>query len=62
MIADEVLATSISTSAAEPIELETLAALQGEVGAYRAVVPAGRYANTQSIVIELSARGGTVDV
>ena len=62
MIADEVLATSISTSAAEPIELETLAALQGEVGAYRAVVPSGRYANTQSIVIELSARGGTVDV
>jgi isoleucyl-tRNA synthetase len=57
MIADETLATRFAASA-HPDGVETAVALDSTPGGYRATVPAGRYANTSTIVIDLAVAGG----
>ena len=42
--------------------VEERAALRGTVGAYRSLVKAGQYANTQDVVVELKIIGSIVDV
>jgi isoleucyl-tRNA synthetase len=44
------------------IVAETYAAQHGRVGAFRVVVPAGQYANTDDIVVELTIHGAATDV
>lgn len=61
IIAEETLASSIGVAAGPGAELA------GAVGGHRAVVPAGKYANTGDIVIDVariegSQRGASIDV
>ena len=66
VIAEETLASGIlsrtAASFAQPGGLEELAALYGQVDAYRSLVPAGQYANTADVLVELSIYGKGTDV
>ncbi len=65
VIAAETLARRIvcrAAAAGQPVDLESFAALHGEIGAYRSLVPAGQYANTADILVELKIFGEAADV
>ncbi|MFP7760709.1 isoleucine--tRNA ligase [Marisediminicola sp. LYQ85] len=61
MLGDETLA-AVATAAVEPGEIDAAVAVSGRAGAYRSTIPANRYANRGSIVVELSVRGKGIDV
>ena len=62
LIAGETLATSMRTRFVPSAELETVVAMSGAVGAFRASIPAGRYSNAEPVVIELQVAGRGIDV
>jgi isoleucyl-tRNA synthetase len=67
MIAEETLATRIEVRSAESFggahaDLEELAAVHGTGDAYRSIVAAGQYANTQAALVELHRHGKGTDV
>ena len=62
MIGEETLATTLTTERFAAAELEAMIALTAEAGSFQAVIPAGKYSNTEHIVIELSVQGKALDV
>ncbi|MEO7122020.1 MAG: isoleucine--tRNA ligase [Lacisediminihabitans sp.] len=64
MIAQETLAEALTlVPADEPAGgVEELAALHGTVDAYRSLVQANKYANTQDVVVELKIIGAVINV
>ena len=67
MIAEETLAMRIEVRSAESFggtfgDLEELAAVHGTGDAYRSIVAAGQYANTQAALVELHRHGKGTDV
>jgi isoleucyl-tRNA synthetase len=67
MVSAETLATTIAVRSAESFgdgfsDLEALAAVHGTGGAFRSLVPAGQYANSGAILVELHRQGKGTDV
>jgi hypothetical protein len=67
MVSAETLATTIAVRSAESFgdgfsDLEALAAMHGTGGAFRSLVPAGQYANSGAVLVELHRQGKGTDV
>ncbi|MBC7517612.1 MAG: isoleucine--tRNA ligase [Microbacteriaceae bacterium] len=62
MIGDETLAVALTTEWFMATELDTVIVLTADAGSFRSTIPAGKYSNTEHIVIELSVHGKALDV
>ena len=62
MIAAETLALEIRFESTDELNVEVFAAQHGTLGAFRALIPAAKYANSADVLVEVSIHGAKANV